>query len=83
MTDLEEELFCNAAAANWILSDTGLDAAVVQKRALGVAVGMLMLTARGLGSADSHDGIHPPGYEPLSLCWTGTFRMSKKRSGDS
>lgn len=65
MTGREEEEYCDAAAADWILSTSGLEPAIVQKRGMGVAIGMLMLTARGIASRSVGDGVHPPGYERL------------------
>ena len=62
---MDEEQFCDASAADWILGDRTLGADVVQKRALGVAIGMLMLTVRGLGHGNTPDGIHPASYERL------------------
>ena len=61
----EEEQFCDMAAADWILSGATLSEDVLQKRALGVSVGMLMLTARGLAHGNRPDGVHPAGYERL------------------
>lgn len=65
LSPIEEERVCDSSAASWILGDPNLGAEVVQKRSLGVAIGMLMLTARGLASRNATDGVHPPGYERL------------------
>ncbi len=61
----EEEQFCDTSAADWILGDPALSPDVLQKRALGVAIGMLMLTIRGLGHGNTPDGVHPASYERL------------------
>lgn len=65
LSALEEERFCDSSAADWILGDASLSPAVIQKRGLGVAIGMLMLTVRGLGHGNTPDGVHPPSYERL------------------
>lgn len=65
LSAMEEERFCDSSAADWILGNPSLSPEVIQKRALGVAIGMLMLTVRGLGHGNRPDGVHPPSYERL------------------
>lgn len=62
---MEEERFCDSSAADWILGSATLGSDVIQKRAMGVAIGMLLLVARGLSRGDPSDGVHPPNYERL------------------
>ncbi|MEB3333412.1 MAG: phage exclusion protein Lit family protein [Cyanobacteriota bacterium] len=62
---MEEERLCDSCAANWILGSLDLGTDVLQKRAMGVAIGMLMLTVRGLSHGNRCDGVHPQGYERL------------------
>lgn len=62
---MEEERFCDSSAADWILGSSSLSSAVIQKRGMGVAVGLLLLVARGLSRGNPSDGVHPPNYERL------------------
>jgi hypothetical protein len=62
---IEEERFCDSSAADWILCSPDLGSDVLQKRAMGVAIGMLMLTVRGMSRGSTVDGVHPQGYERL------------------
>ena len=62
---IEEERLCDSCAADWILCSPDLGSDVLQKRAMGVAIGMLMLTVRGISRGSTVDGVHPQGYVRL------------------
>jgi hypothetical protein len=62
---MQEERLCDSSAADWILGSLHLGTDVLQKRAMGVAIGMLMLAVRGLSHGNRCDGVHPQGYERL------------------
>lgn len=65
LSETDEERFCDTSAAQWILGAATLDAAVLQKRALGVAIGMVMLVVRSLSNGHMSDGVHPAGHARL------------------
>lgn len=64
-SSLNHERDCDEAAAKWCLGAVGVQQLVVQKRALGVAVGLLVIAARGIHTGE-HDGVeHPLDFDRL------------------
>jgi len=64
-TAIEHERACDAAAAEWILGADGITDLEMQKRGLGVAVALLLITAKGVHSGQHDDVTHPIDFERL------------------
>ena len=63
-SDLDHERFCDDAAAGWIFSGR-IPHLQLQKRALGTAVALLLITSRGIETGN-HDGVmHPVDFDRL------------------
>lgn len=62
---LAHERACDEAAAAWLLGVPDLPNEVRDKRALGVAVGLLLITANGLWTGRPDGVVHPFGFDRL------------------
>lgn len=63
--ELAHEQACDGAAAEWILGTSGLPPDVRAKRALGVAIGLLLITAFGVHTGQFDGVVHPYGFVRL------------------
>jgi hypothetical protein len=65
VSELAHERDCDAEAARWMLSSSELSVEERGKRALGIAVALLLITTRGIHTGD-HDGRqHPFDFDRL------------------
>jgi Peptidase U49 len=63
--ELVHERACDEAAADWLLGVPGLAAQTRAKRAIGTAVGLLLITAYGVWTGRYDGVIHPFGFDRL------------------